>query len=32
VHVESDAATGTTFTLDLPMDARSHQRGLEPAA
>lgn len=32
VQVESDAATGTTFTLDLPMDARPHQRGLEPAA
>jgi hypothetical protein len=30
--VESDAATGTTFTLDLSMGTRPHHRGLEPVA
>src|SRR5207249_9160257 len=25
VRVDSDAATGTTFTLELPLDARPHQ-------
>jgi len=25
VRVDRDAATGTTFTLELPLDARPHQ-------
>ena len=26
VHLRSDADSGTTFTIELPLDARAHER------